>query len=105
MFAGGAYSRYSALENPYIIVRETTDAPSKSQVLADIKRQQKKIHQELLKFVMLNNHPCFKPTPFVGLLKYPEYPLFIIVKNNSVMGLFWLSINLPKSMSLFGVKV
>jgi hypothetical protein len=43
MFAGGAYSRYSALENPYI-VRETTDAGSKSQaqVLADIARQRKK---------------------------------------------------------------
>jgi len=46
------------------------------------------LHQELLKLVILNNHPCFNPTPLVGLLKYPEYPRFIIVKNNSVTGLF-----------------
>ncbi len=41
MFSGGAYSRYSALETPYI-VRETTDAGSNPKALADIKRQKQK---------------------------------------------------------------
>jgi uncharacterized protein (DUF3084 family) len=49
MFAGGAYSRYSALENPYI-VRETTDPARKPQVPAKnrsyLKKQELKQSQE-----------------------------------------------------------
>ena len=39
-------------------------------------------HQLFVCSVMLKNQPCFKPDLKAGLLKYPEYPLFIIVKNN-----------------------
>ena len=55
MFSGGAYSRYSALENPYL-VRETTDAPSNPKVLADMKRQQKKKTKEEGKLKMANTN-------------------------------------------------
>ncbi len=38
MFSGGAYSRYSALENPYI-VRETTDAVPKNQNVKNVQKE------------------------------------------------------------------
>ncbi len=55
MFSGDAYSRYSALENPYI-VRGTTDAGSNPKVLADIKRQRKKKTVEEGKLKMANTN-------------------------------------------------
>ena len=55
MFSGGAYSRYSALENP-CLVRKTTDTGSNPKVLADIKRQRKKKTVEEGKLKMANTN-------------------------------------------------
>ena len=52
MFSGGAYSRYSALENPYL-VRKTTAAGSKEVTFTERQRQKKSL--EVQKLTKANN--------------------------------------------------
>ena len=56
-------------------------------------------HHELEVFEILNLHPCLRPILLNGSLKYPEYPLEIIVKYIFDIGLFWLSNKPLKSIS------
>jgi hypothetical protein len=70
MFAGGAYSRYSALENPYI-VRETTDAGSKVATFTARQRQKKALEEG--KLTKANNE-VERLTKFVTSDTFPAKP-------------------------------
>ena len=62
MFSGGAYSRYSALENPYI-VRKTTDAGSKVALEEGKLTKANNEVERLTKFVTSDTFPA-KPGEF-----------------------------------------